>query len=268
MLMATACAHEAKVQAVRADESGERWAAWARRFEALPRCLPGELEAAPAAEAGPLALGQTVHLRARLGLIDTSCDEFLREGLAGRRLPDHSVKSLAELDDAVGRSERDICASSLGVRTAEAQLLVETEVSWEGVWKEYDAERFDALLRQTDALVIGVVDAVYGGPVGAVRGARVRVRVDRLCRGPGPPLVRERLVDTSQQRWKLLDGLEHLAQMPTVSALRREQALRVLFDASICVERPRAQWAAERLAEDSGDRSKLEFLSWLPPCPP
>lgn len=200
-----------------------------------------------------LAPGETVHVRGTLGLIESRCDQLIQEYLLrGRSLPDadpDTLLSLPELNDAVARSGRETCGSSLGLRSGGIEYAL--EAPFERVWRQNDAEVFDALLGQTDAIAFGVVEAVAG--------TQVIVRVDRVCRGAGPPLVQPRAPDTGQ-RWKLFDGLEHLASIATLPRARRAQALRVLFDLTVSRDQARARRAAERLATEFGERSRLDQL--------
>jgi hypothetical protein len=259
LLVATACAHEPSPRAAEGDERTRRWGEWASRVEALPRCLPMEWAAAPQPPAAAFVPGETVQVRGHLGLIELSCADAITELLLrGRWLPSaDAVMSLAELEDAVARSERETCGSVLGLKTGEVGLALENPFNPLRVWKQNDAELFDALLSQTDAIVFGVIEAVGG--------RQAMVRADRLCRGPGPPLVLERPADTAQ-RWRLFDGLEHLAGATAVPRARRAQALRVLFDVAVSRDRSRARRAAERLATGFGDSSRLEWLSKRPPA--
>lgn len=245
LLLLTACAHQVAVTAPM-DERAPRWAEWAARVEALPVCLPQELEAAPR-EAASFAPGDTVNVRGKLGLLEFDCSGMMNElVLIGLRLPDaNAVLSLPGIDDAVARSERKTCGSMLGVRVGTSEFVIERP---ERVWRENDAELFDALLAQTDAVVVGVIEA------GA--GRQALVQPTRVCRAAGPSLVLTRLPDDGV-RWKLLDGLEYLSNLPAVSRTRKAQALRVLHDVGLQTDPRRALRAAERLVREFGDHSRL-----------
>ncbi|MBL8923596.1 MAG: hypothetical protein JNJ54_32375 [Myxococcaceae bacterium] len=247
LLVTTGCTPRVPVPAP-LDQRSPRWAEWAGRVEAMPVCLPLELEHAPRG-APAFAPGDTVHVRGRLGLLELDCSGMINELiLRGLWLPDlNGLRSLPELDDAVGRSERTTCGSVLGVRAGAVEFAIEPPLAVR-FWRENDAELFDGLLTQTDAVVVGVVEAVSG--------RQAVVQPTRVCRAPGPSLELSRLPDDGV-RWKLLDGLEHLSSLPTVSRTRRAQALRVLHDVSVQTDPGRALRAAERLASEFGDRSRL-----------
>ncbi|MBM4777883.1 MAG: hypothetical protein GQE15_09290 [Archangiaceae bacterium] len=246
LLLTTACAHQPPVTAP-VDERAPRWAQWAARVEALPLCLPQELEAAPR-EAPSFVPGDTVSVRGRLALLELDCSGLFNElVLRGRWLPDaNAVLSLRELDDAVARSERNTCGSMLGVRAGAVELAIESPFPLR-LWRENDAELFDAVLAQTDAVVIGVVEAGSG--------RQAVVQPTRVCRAPGPSFELARLPEGGV-RWKLLDGLEYLSHLPAVSRTRRVQALRVLHDLTVQTHPPRARRAAARLVDEFGDHSR------------
>lgn len=246
LLLTTACVHRAPL-AASGDERASRWAEWAARVEALPVCLPQELEAAPC-EPPSLAAGDTVHVRGRLALVEFACGAVMNDlVLRGRWLPDpNAVLSLRELDDAVAKAERETCGSTLGLK-ADAHELAIDPVLPAPVWRENDAEVFDALLARTDAVVVGVVEAASG--------RQAVVQPTRVCRAAGPSLELTRLPDDGV-RWKLLDGLEHLSNLSAASRTRRAQALRVLYDLAARSDPPRALRAAERLATEFGDHSR------------
>jgi hypothetical protein len=210
--------------------------------------------AAPLPEPSAPEPGTTVHVRGTLAVLESSCAELINELLLrGRALPDvgaDALLALPELDELVARSERETCGSMLGLRSGGVEYAL--EAPFERVWKQYDAELFDELLGQIDAVVFGVVEAVSG--------KQVMVRVDRVCRGAGPALVRPRPEDAGH-RWPLLDGLEHLATLSTFPRTRRAQALRVVFDLTVARDPARARRAAEQLANEFGERQRLEWLS-------
>ncbi|MDP3233691.1 MAG: hypothetical protein Q8S33_37750 [Myxococcales bacterium] len=247
LLLTTACAHRVPVSAP-IDERAQRWDDWAARVESLPGCLAPELEAAPR-EAPLLVPGDTVQVRGRLGLLELDCGTMINELiLRGLWLPDpNAVLSLRELDDAVARSERKTCGSMLGVRLGAVELALDPPFPVR-VWRENDAEVFDALLAQTDVVVVGVIEANSG--------RQAVIEPTRVCRAPGPSLELTRLPDDSR-RWKVLDGVEYLSNLSAVSRLRRAQALRVLYDLTAQTEPHRALRAAERLVNEFGDRSRL-----------
>lgn len=190
-----------------------------------------------------------MNVRGRLALLELDCREMFDElVLRGRWLPDrHTELTLREVDDAVARSGRATCGSMLGVKVGAVELAIEPPFPVR-VWRENDAELFDALMSQTDAVVVGVVEAG--------RGRQAIVQPTRVCRGAGPSLELTRLPDDGV-RWKLPDGLEMLSNLPAVSRTRRAQALRVLHDVCAQTEPARARRAAERLAQEFGDRSRL-----------
>ena len=245
VLLTMACSHRV---AAPVDERAPRWANWAARVDSLPVCLPHELEAAPR-DAPSFAPGDTLNVRGHLGLLEVDCSGMLNELiLRGRWLPEaNAVLSLREIDDAVGRSGRDTCGSMLGVRTGAVELAIEPPLPLR-VWRENDAELFDSLLAQTDAVVVGVVEAGSG--------RQALVQPTRVCRAAGPSLELTRLPDDGV-RWKLLDGLEYLSNLPAVSRTRKAQALRVLHDVGLQTDPRRALRAAERLVSEFGDRSRL-----------
>lgn len=245
LLLTTACSHRVPVAAP-VDERAPRWAEWAGRVESLPVCLPHELEGAPR-EAPSFAPGDTVNVRGKLGLLEFDCSGMMNElVLIGLRLPDaNAVLSLPGIDDAVARSERKTCGSMLGVRVGTSEFVIERP---ERVWRENDAERFDALLAETDAVVTGVVE---GGDA-----RQTLLQPTRVCRAAGPTLELTRLPNDGV-RWKMLDGLEYLSNLPAVSRTRRAQALRVLYDLTFQTDPRRALRAAERLVSEFGDRSRL-----------
>ncbi len=256
LALVAGCAHTPPSLPV-VDERARRWGEWAGRVEALPQCLPMEWAAAAGTAPPTFAPGDTVHLRGQLGLIEFDCRNAITELLLrGRWLPDADSKmTLSELDAAVGQAERVTCGSVLGLRTGQLELAIEAPFDPLRVWRQNDAEVFDALLSQTGAVVIGVIDAGYG--------SQAVLRPDRVCRAGGPPLVLERVPDGGQ-RWKVVEGLERLADLAGQSRTRRVQALRVLFDVSVARDRPRARKAAERLASEFGDRSRMEVQSRVP----
>ena len=254
MVAMTGCAHVSTRGPPAVDARAQAWGEWARRVEALPVCLPTEWAEAPRTEPATFAPGETVHLRAQLRLIEFDCSQAITELLLrGYWLPSaDAVLTLPELDAAVGQSERVTCGSVLGVRAGRLELAIEDPFKPLRVWRQNDAELFDALLSQIDAVVFGVIE---GGA-----GSQALLRPDRVCRAAGPPLVLPQVADTGA-RWKLVEGLERLADLPELSRTRRVQALRVLFDVSIARDRPRAQRAAERLWSEFADRSRLERLA-------
>lgn len=211
-------------------------------------CLPPELEAAPL-ELPSFAPGDTVNVRAHLGLLELDCSGMINElMIRGLWLPDaNAVLSLREIDDAVARSGRNTCGSMLGVRIGAVELAIESPFPLR-VWRENDAELFDSLLAQTDAVIVGVVEAGSG--------RQALVQPTRVCRAAGPSFELTRLPDDGV-RWKLLDGLEYLSNLPAVSATRKAQALRVLYDVAFQTDPRRALRAAERLVSEFGDRSRL-----------
>lgn len=243
-----ACAHRAATTPPSVDARTLRWAEWVGRVEALPVCLPAELEGAPV-EVGSLLPGDRVHVRGRLTLISIDARDQLTElVIIGRDLPDRTmVGTLREIDDAVGLSERDDRGVALGLSVGAVELALEPR--WPPrVWRENDADLFAAMLSQTDAVVVGVVEA---------GGAGATIEPTRVCRGPVISLERERLPEGGP-RWKLLDGLEQLSNLPGVSRTRRAQALRVLHDLVGVSDTQRAREAAERLEREFGDRSRHE----------
>jgi hypothetical protein len=240
-----ACAPRIAATPPTVDERALRWGEWARRVEALPGCLQPELQTAPL-EPPSFSVGDTVDVRGQLGLLELDCSGVINElVLRGRWLPaPGAVLSLREIDDAVARAGRTTCGSVLGVRVGTIEFAIEPPLPVR-VWRENDAELFDALLAQTDAVVTGVVEAGSG--------RQAVLEPSRACRAPGPPLELRRLPDDGV-RWKLFDGLEVLSNLPAVSATRRAQG--VLSDVAAPSDPPRARRAAERLITEFGDHSR------------
>lgn len=247
LLLTTACAHRVPV-APPVDVREPRWSEWASRVEALPVCVSPELEAA-SPEAPSLAPGNTVHVRGRLAVIEFDCSgvmvEYLLQGLWG---PDpNALLTLREVDDAVARTEHLTCGSVLGVRAGGVEFAIEP-LEPVRVWRTNDAELFDSLLAQTEAVVVGVVEASTG--------RQGIVQPTRACRAPGPSLELPRLPEGGA-RWKLRDGLEYLSYQPGVSRMRRAQAVRALYDVCVRTDPACARRAAERLSQEFGERARL-----------
>ncbi|MFT3712145.1 MAG: hypothetical protein QM817_31260 [Archangium sp.] len=202
----------------------QTWREWSARVEALPPCLPQEWADAPSVASGEsFEPGQTIHVRGQLGVLELDCSQMITEyRLVGRYLPSVDAElTLAEIEEEVARSTRVTCGSFLGLRGGSVELGIENPFEPRRVWRENDALLFDSLLAQTGVVIFGVIDAAQG--------SQALVRVDRVCRVPGPSLELHRL-PPGGRKWKLLDGLEQLANDESLPPIRRDQSRRVLND--------------------------------------